>query len=850
MHVNKRYSYEGLTKEEAKGLQEKYGKNELVPVYKQSLWRITKKAVCEPIFLLLMCASVVYFLLGEASEGIIMMAFVLGVVLLDVSQEVKTDKALKALNQLAQPAVKVYRSGQLSTIPSADLVPGDIMYVEEGSRIPADGYVLYSHDFSVDESILTGESGEVWKTAAKDCKIMNLQQNFVAIDTEQSEYCYAGTLVTQGNADILVEKIGAKTSYGRIGIGLIMAPDKPSPLQIQMKKLTKTCTYIALILFVLVTGITFLNLKEYTTGNRIVQSILSGIVLSLSMIPAEFPVILTVFLSMGSLRLTKKNGLIRKLHAVETLGAVSVICIDKTGTITQNQMTVTETWAYQCSDNWLAIVAGLASDSIPHDAMDKAILKYCYKLDIKNEDIFSRTFIKGFPFTHECKTMSHVWRDENGIMIAAKGSPEWILNHCSLTATEYSDIENRAKCMTEKGLRVIAVGIRHIKQEEQIPDTLKECEFSFLGLMGLMDPLKENMNQYIKICDDAGIRVIMITGDNGNTAAAIARQLELKESETVITGSQLSIMSDSTLQEIVRKVNIFARVAPEQKQRIVKALQRNGELVAMTGDGVNDAIALKYADIGIAMGKGGSEVTREAADLVLLDDNFTTIVESIQDGRRIYDNIRKAIGYVFAIHIPIAFICLLGPMLGILPENLMLLPLHVVLLELIMNPTCSTIIERQPAEADIMRKKPRSHTDKLLTKGVIMKSFVQGGVIFTASFGVYYYLLLSDPLQETLARTAGISVIIVANLGLLLVNCSDTEYACQAIIKVMKDKGIILVYLATILLLLTILYTPIAELLLLKELDLLQFIVMVGFALFSVLWYDLFKVIKNFVNRK
>ncbi|MDF2952417.1 MAG: cation-transporting ATPase PacL [Anaerocolumna sp.] len=547
-------------------------------------------------------------------------------------------------------------------------------------------------------------------------------------------------------------------------------------------------------------------------GNRLVQSFLAGIVLSLSMIPAEFPVILTVFLSMGSLRLMKKHGLIRRLHAVETLGAISVICIDKTGTITQNQMTVTETWAYQCSESRLIETAKLASDIHPHEAMDKAILKYYEKLEGNKNEIYTGSFLMGYPFSHDCKTMAHVWKEEDNIWIAAKGSPEWLVKHCNLSETSQAEIESMARNMTEKGLRVIGVGSRKVNGDEQIPDTLQECEFTFLGLLGFMDPLKENIDKSIGICYEAGIRVIMITGDNGNTAVA--------------------------------------RVVPEQKQRIVKALQMNGELVAMTGDGVNDAIALKYADIGIAMGKSGSEVTREAADLVLLDDNFATIVESIQDGRRIYLNIRKAISYVFAIHIPIAFICLLGPMLGIHPENLMLLPLHVVLLELIMNPTCSTMIERQPADGNCMKKKPRNLEERLLSKEVILKSFLQGGIIFAASFSTYYYLLKSNPLQIPLARTAGLSIIIVANLVLLLVNCSETEYTYQSIAKMRKDKGIILAFLATILLLFTILFSPVSNLLLLKPLDIIQFIIILGGAILTVLWYDFMKMIRNRAHRK
>jgi Ca2+-transporting ATPase len=647
--LNKNASYGGLTQEKAKKLQQMYGKNELNPDSRKTTWKIISGAIGEPIFLLLMSASAIYFLLGEAGEGMIMMAFVLGVVFLDVLQEYKTDKALNALNKLSQPMITVLRDGKSQWISSVDLVPGDICFVEEGFRIPADGYVLSSHDFCINESLLTGESGDVWKSPVQDINRINMpiKPMLTAMELEREDYCYAGTMVVQGNATILVDKIGVMTAYGEIGLGLVTAPDKITPLQTQMKNLTKTCTYIAVILFALVFIITFYNLNTGTLQHRLIQSFLSGIVLSLSMIPAEFPVILTVFLSMGSLRLLKKHGLIRKLHAVETLGSVSVICVDKTGTITKNQMEVVEKWSNKCDEQLLFEIAGLACDSPPHEAMDKAILNYCSTLGIDNEKLFEKTFIKGYPFTQECKTMAHVWRDHNEIVIAVKGSPEWILGQSNLTSSQRKHVEEIAWAMAKKGLRVIAVGKMKIESEELLPNALQECEFTFLGLLGLIDPPKEHLAENIRMCDQAGIRVIMITGDNGITAAAIADIIHFQGDGTIINGSQLAEMSDEKLQETVRKVNIFARVIPEQKLRIVKALQKNRALVAMTGDGVNDALALKNADIGIAMGLRGSEVTRESADLVLLDDNFSTIVESIQDGRRIYENIRKAIGYVF-----------------------------------------------------------------------------------------------------------------------------------------------------------------------------------------------------------
>jgi len=846
----------GLTTNQVKELQKRYGKNELLIEHKNTLLHKIFHTICEPIFLLLITASTIYFFLGEAGDGIIMLAFVLGIICLDVLQEWKTDKTLSALKKLSQPLIQVIRDGVVVSITSIELVPGDAILVEEGSRIPADGFVINSHDFCLDESLLTGESGGVWKTQAdletvtkglaelKTATKTSAELAIATIEYWREDYCYAGTMVTQGNATVLVDKIGLETAYGKIGVGIANAPRKLTPLQQQMNNLTKSCTWIAMLLFALVSIITYYNLSEYDWSDRIIHSLLSGVVLSLSMIPAEFPVILTVFLSMGALRLTKKHALIRKLPAVETLGAVSVICVDKTGTITKNQMAVTNAWKYQCNDEYLAKIAGMACDTTPYDPMEKAILHYCSNLGLSQERIFDGTFLKGYPFTQECKTMAHVWKKDDKIMIAAKGSSECLLESCELSPLERQQAEGEALRLSKKGLRVIAVAIMSVVCETEIPVTLQQCQFTLCGLIGLMDPPKESIEEDMKQCVEAGIRVVMITGDNGNTAAAIANQIHFPGNRTIITGSQITNMSDQELQEIIKQVSIFSRVIPEQKLRIVNAFQKNGDIVAMTGDGVNDAPALKYADIGIAMGLRGSEVTREAADLVLLDDNFTTIIDSIKDARRIYDNIRKAIGYVFTIHIPIALACLVGPLLHIIPNQLMLLPLHVVLLELIMNPTCSTALERQPAEINIMKHGPRKPKEKLLAIGTIIKSTVQGLAIFISSFGVYYCFLLYTE-SDSLARTIGLSALVFSNIFLILVNSSNTEYAYQSLRHLKKDKGIVLVGLATIVLLFLIIYSPLAKMLLLEHLSLKQVLLSFFIGFIFVFWYELIKVVKK-----
>ncbi|MDF2631985.1 MAG: P-type ATPase, translocating [Caproiciproducens sp.] len=832
---------QGLTTEEAKKLQEKFGKNELTAQKKQSFFVKALHIICEPMFLLLIVAAIIYFILGEPRDGAIMLIFVLGVISIDIVQEWKTDKTLNALKDLSAPRAAVIRDGKEQTIDSCDLVPGDLMMIAEGVKVPADGKVMKASDLCVDESSLTGEAEGVWKVTADNAEPSS--------DYWRKDYCYAGTLVTQGSAIICVDKIGPATEYGKIGAHVASAPETPTPLQKQTGSLVKLCSGIAAVLFALVGVITYFNLPDHAFGDRVVESILSGITLAMAMIPEEFPVILTVFLSMGAWRLAKKQSLVRKLPSVETLGAVSVLCVDKTGTITMNQMTVQDTWALNGDTNNLAEMMGLACETDAYDPMEKAMIAHCEALGIGKEHLFGGELITEYAFTNELKMMGHVWRHDGEILIAAKGSPERILTICTLSDTERKLVEDKIVEMSKQGLRVIAVGVMKPGSEAEIPAAITDCTLSFCGLIGLADPPRESVKADIRHCINAGVRVVMITGDNGITASSIAKQIGMPNSDQIITGDELNNMSDEELRKRIRDVSIFSRVVPEHKMRIVKAFKDNGEIVAMTGDGVNDAPALKYADIGIAMGKRGSEVSREAADLILMDDNFSTIVDTIKDGRRIYDNIRKAVGYVFTIHIPIAFSALLAPFLNINPASLLLLPLHVVLLELIIDPTCSIVLERQPAERNIMERKPRNPNEKILTPGILFKSILQGLAVFSASFGTYFAFLQQNPANAALARTMGLAVIMLANLFLVQVNSSNYDFAIQSIIRLAKDKVMWTVSIGTVAGLLLILYTPLCSLLKLAPLSAGQFFLAVGIAAASVLWYEVVKLI-HLIRRK
>ena len=568
----------GLTTAEANRLQQQYGKNELTPQKKENFIKKVFHIICEPMFLLLIVAAIIYFILGEPRDGAIMLIFVIGIISIDVIQEWKTDKTLSALKDLSAPQVTVVRDGMEMVIASADLVPGDLMMIYEGVKIPADGVVVKCSDLCVDESSLTGEAEGVWKVTSDKTE--------PSTDYWRKDYCYAGTLVTQGTGLILVDKIGAETEYGKIDMNVAAAPDEPTPLQKQTGKLVKTCAGIAGVLFALVGVVTYINIPDHSIGDRLIESILSGVTLAMAMIPEEFPVILTVFLSMGAWRLAKKRSLIRKLPSVETLGAVSVLCVDKTGTITMNQMTVQDVWTLDGNEHILVETMGLGCETDAYDPMEMAMLAHCDSLGISKEHLFSGELISEYAFTNDLKMMGHVWRRNGEIVIAAKGSPERLLNICSPTNAEREVADHKITEMSKEGLRVIAVATTKPHADEDIPDTIADCSLTFLGLIGLADPPRESVKSDIDVCNKAGIRVVMITGDNGITASSIAKKIGMENSDNIITGDMLNRMTDEELQAAIKSVSIFSRVVPEHKMRIVKAFKENGEIVAMTGDGV------------------------------------------------------------------------------------------------------------------------------------------------------------------------------------------------------------------------------------------------------------------------
>lgn len=761
----------GLTSEEAKQLQKKYGLNEFVKKKNSNPFIKLLTVFKEPMFVLLFGAAALYFFLGDAKEASIMLIFVIFVASITFVQEWKTEKTMNALKELTSPEVSVLRDGEEKVIKSIDLVPGDIVFLSEGQRMPADCKVLHASNFSVDESVLTGEAENVFKMPAEEPSLK---------DYWRQDMVYAGTLSIFGRCTARVESIGFDTEYGKISKAVSETKEELTHLQKKTQKLVKSLVIAGIFLC---TGVMILS---FMYNHNIIQSILSGITLAMAIIPEEFPVVMTVFLSLGAYRLAKNNTLMRRISAVETLGSATVLGVDKTGTITKNEMTVKSIFynnnvvnASSFNDKKLARLMVMSCEKEPYDPMEKAIVT-CGRNNVDNiDEIYSTEVAHKIAFDSKTKRMANIFKQSEGnYFVAAKGSPETMLPLCSVSQDDRAIIEKNVDDMAEKGYRVLALAEL---VSDELHENLEDYKLEFTSLIGLQDPPKEGVKEAISICKKAGIRVVMITGDYSKTAVAIGNEIGLKFKNCAISGEEIDNMTDEQLCQAVRYCDIFSRVIPEHKMKIVKALKSNGEIVAMTGDGVNDAPALKNADIGIAMGKRGTEVAKEAAHMILMDDNFTTIVKSVKDGRRIYDNIRKAIVYIMVIHIPIIALAMFSPVFN-LPQ--ILLPVHIVLLELIIDPTCSIIFEGEKPEPNIMEKVPRSPKEPLLTKGLVFKVLLQGMSMFAAAFTPFHFMVDAG-VNVDMARSFALMTLIVANVTLVLVDRSNTEY----LIDLFKEHG-------------------------------------------------------------
>jgi Ca2+-transporting ATPase len=779
--------YRGLTEKEVLEAREKYGTNEMEKKKKENFLQKVVHIFSEPMFLLLIITASIYFILGEIGDGVIMLCFVLFISGIEFVQEQKTDKAIEELNVLSSLNVKVIREGKTKIIDSKDIVVGDIVKLEEGDKISADSVILECQGLGVNESALTGESEVVYK------KLEDNSDNHFKLNK-----CYAGCDVVNGSATVRVTEVGINTEYGKIGRDLNTISKEKTPLEKQVKKLIVVCTLVSFLFFVGVIIINFICSKNLIFKDRLIQSILSGITIAMATIPEEIPVVLTVFLAMGAWGLTQKNTLTRNMKAVETLGAVTVLCTDKTGTLTENKMTVKKTFS---SDEDFLLVSSLACPKVPYDTMEIAIQEYCFKDDINNE-VYDNDLIYEYVFNNEDKMMGQIWRVNDKNLLCVKGAYESVLELCEMNKDNREKVVKKVEEYSRDGYRVLAIAKR--EDVVEIPKRLKDNKLVFVGLIALEDPPREGVKDSIKSCYEAGVRVIMITGDNGETAKGIAGKIGLEHNDKVITGRELEEISDDELKEVVKTTNIFARVYPNHKMRIVKALQENNEVVAMTGDGVNDAPALKKAEIGIAMGKRGTNVSKESSDMILMDDNFNTIVVAIKNGRTIYNNIRKAISYILVIHIPIALVSLIVPLFK-LPT--LLLPIHIVLLELIIDPTSSIIFQRLKPDGDVMREKPRRIDEAIMSGKEVIKCILQGLVIFLFFFGSYYCLIRSG-CNQSFARTFSFAILVLSNILVVYV-LQSKEYALKNFVSDLKDRVIVMINSLIIIMLLFIIYVPV-----------------------------------------
>jgi Ca2+-transporting ATPase len=718
----------------------------------------------------LVACGTLYLVLGDVHEAMLLLGFVFVVAGIAFYQERKTERALDALRDLASPRALVIRSGQKQRISGREVVRGDIILLSEGDRVPADAVVISGTSLSVDESLLTGESVPVPKTPADGETAMARPGG------DNTPFVYSGTLLVRGQGIAVVRAIGAQTEMGRIGKALAVLEVERTPLQRQTGRLVRLFAGIGLAMctaMVLVIGLVH--------GDWI-KGLLAGLTLGMAMLPEEFPVVLTIFLALGAWRLSRHNVLTRRIPAVETLGATTALCVDKTGTLTLNRMSVADLGVgdqvlevdakgTSLPETFHAVVefAILASPADPFDPMEKAMKELGERTLAGTEHLHRDwEFLREYPLSSQLLAMSRVWRSPEGsdYVIAAKGAPEAIADLCHLPESERAALGRHIAALAAKGRRVLGVAWARFRDDGKgLPTEQHDIEFEFLGLLGLADPVRPGVPEAIAECRRAGIRVIMITGDYPGTAQSIAREIGLPNAEEVITGPELEAMDDEALGRRVGTINIFARMVPEQKLRLVQALKSHGEVVAMTGDGVNDAPALKAAHIGVAMGGRGTDVAREAGAIVLLDDAFESIVKGVRTGRRIFDNLKRAMLYIFVVHVPIAGLSLVPILLG---WPLVLLPIHVVFLELIIDPACTVVFEADRDDPGVMRRPPRALDDPLFGRRGLLVGLVQGSAELVAELALLAWAL--PALGEKGARAAVFTTMVLCNLGLILIS--------------------------------------------------------------------------------
>ncbi|UGS22828.1 cation-translocating P-type ATPase [Flavobacterium channae] len=820
----------GLTDSEVIESAKKFGTNSIEHQKKNHFLNSILDIVKEPMFLLLFTATSIYFITGDYGDGIFMTFAIVFVMAISVFQESRSRNAIEALKKLTQPQCKVIRKSQLIEIPTEEIVIGDCVQLEEGAFIPADGIILSSNDFSVNESILTGESLAVFKS-----------------NESENKQVFQGTIVASGLAICEVTAIGNKTQLGKIGSSLNAIEEEKTPLQIQIGNFVTKMSIIGLVIFAIVWAINYYN------SRLVLDSLLKALTLAMSVIPEEIPVAFTTFMALGAWRLMKMGIITKQTKTVETLGSATVICTDKTGTITENRMSLAELYLFK-SNSIVATTqkpnpeaeeiinyAMWSSEPIPFDAMEIAIHEAYSNFESEDERPHFK-MVHEYPLSGKPPMMTHVFENESGKkIIAAKGAPEALITVSHLTEIEKNQILEAMKAIMQKGFRVLGVGVSDFEGTDY-PVTQQELKFHFKGLVAFYDPPKHNIQAVFETFYKAGIQVKIVTGDNAETTSTIARQVGFKNADKVLNGDELMAMDEATLKEKVMETAIFTRMFPEAKLRIIKALKANNQIVAMTGDGVNDGPALKSAHIGIAMGKKGTEIAKQAANLILVDDNFERMTDAIAMGRKIYINLKKAIQYIISIHIPIILIVFIPLALGWMYPNIFT-PVHIIFLEIIMGPTCSIIYENEPMEDNLMLQKPRPLSTTFFKLKEVLISIIQGLVITLGLLFIYQYAIGAQ-MSENGTRTLIFLTLITSNIVLTLANRSFY----YSIFKTIQYKNNLVGLIIGITILLTglILFIPAFSNFFLFEMvsgSQIGLCVLVG--TISVLWVEIYKAFKR-----
>ncbi len=820
------FKIKGLTDSEVLVSRKKFGSNILESKKKNHFLEAIKGLAKEPMVILLLVAATLYFFTGNTGDGIFLAAAIILVAAISLYQDAKTHSALEKLKELSQPHCKIIRNGEVIEIMSQDVVVGDFLMVEEGSTIVADGTIVHSNDFSVNESILTGESFSVEKDASsEDNKI------------------YLGTQVGGGLAIAKITAIGNQTKVGKIGKSIEDISSEKSTLELQINNFVKKMVIAGAVIFLLVWSINY-----YNSGN-VLDSLLKALTLAMSVLPEEIPVAFTTFMAIGAWRLMNMGVIVKQMKTVESLGSATVICVDKTGTITENKMRLDKVYTLETdkitlvseklsdSEKLLIATAMWASEPIPFDTMEQSLHNF-YETLSKNDERLNFKMVYEYPLSGKPPMMTHIFENaERSRIIAAKGAPEAIIAASNLSDNEKEILKQKITILAAEGYRVLGVGISHFEGINW-PIKQQDLSFEFKGLVAFYDPPKQNISKVFQDFYNAGIEVKIITGDIAETTAAIAKKVNFRGCEKIVSGDELVSLNPLALQKITSEKNIFARMFPEAKLNIINALKAQGHIVAMTGDGVNDGPALKAANIGIAMGKKGTEIAKQAASLVLVDDDLSKMVDAVAMGRKIYFNLKKAIQYIISIHIPIILTVFFPLVLGWVYPNIFT-PVHIILLELIMGPTCSIVYENEPLEKDSMLKKPRPFSSTFFNWSELLTSIIQGLAITVGVLAVYQ-IAISNGANEAITRTMVFTTLMTANIILTFVNRSFI-YSIFSTFKYKNKLVPIIVGITISIILLLLFVPPFTKFFQFERLYLNQIGISIGIGTLSVLWYEIVK---------